>query len=171
MELAVVGIDMPIGLIPNIYSSLMCAKPCARDPRPATTSYRVLERFADYTFVEALPLTGRHHQIRIHFSEIGHPLLADEFYGPFGEIKDGTPLFTPDVKPELSNASTQVDDDEEFEEPAESPFFDPALPLRRHALHAASLSIAHPISGLAMGFDAPLPPDMQETLTFLQRNG
>lgn len=164
-------IDMPIGLIPNIYSSLMCAKPCARDPRPATTSYRVLERFADYTFVEALPLTGRHHQIRIHFSEIGHPLLADEFYGPFGEIKDGTPLFTPDVKPELSNASTQVDDDEEFEEPAESPFFDPALPLRRHALHAASLSIAHPISGLAMGFDAPLPPDMQETLTFLQRNG
>jgi len=161
-------IDLPIGLIPNIYSSLMCAKPCARDARSATTSYRVLERFAEYSFVEALPLTGRHHQIRIHFAEIGHPLLADEFYGAYGEIKDGTPLFTPDVPPACLGQARRDPDDEGDEEPAESPFFDPSLPLRRHALHASSLSIAHPISNVPMGFTAPLPTDLQTTLETLR---
>lgn len=160
-------ISLPIGLIPNIHSSLMCAKPCARDARHAETSYRVLERFRDFTFVEALPLTGRHHQIRIHFSEIGHPLLADEFYGPFGEIKDGTPLFTPEgTDAELEAQSIDEEDDDEL---AESPFYDPTLPLRRHALHAAALSIAHPISGIPMGFDAPLAQDMEETLEVLRQ--
>jgi 23S rRNA pseudouridine1911/1915/1917 synthase len=67
--------------------------PLGRDPRhrkriavvergrPATTEYRVLERLVAATLVEIIPLTGRTHQIRVHFAAIGHPLLGDPVYG------------------------------------------------------------------------------------------
>ena len=50
--------------------------------RPAVTHYRVLKRFKDYTYMEFSLETGRTHQIRVHMSYIGHPLLGDEVYGP-----------------------------------------------------------------------------------------
>lgn len=176
------SIDFPIGLVPNLKCNLMCAKPFARDPRHARTLFRVIERFDNYTFVEAKPVTGRHHQIRIHFSELGYPLLADEFYGPHGELKDGTPLGRePDSPVACSSSPTGAvsraeftswqdaeEDDEEDEEHAESPFFDPDLPMRRHALHAATLSFTHPITQISMGFEAPLHDDMQSTLEALR---
>jgi 23S rRNA pseudouridine1911/1915/1917 synthase len=49
--------------------------------RPAVTRYRVRERFDDYTLIEAEPLTGRTHQIRIHSALIGHALAGDAVYG------------------------------------------------------------------------------------------
>jgi len=49
--------------------------------KPATTHYRVLERFHKYTYAEFQLETGRTHQIRVHMSHIGHPLLGDELYG------------------------------------------------------------------------------------------
>jgi 23S rRNA pseudouridine1911/1915/1917 synthase len=48
--------------------------------KPSVTEYKVVERFKNYTLVEAYPLTGRRHQIRIHFATIGYPLLADSLY-------------------------------------------------------------------------------------------
>lgn len=45
------------------------------------TEFTVLERFADYTLAEASPLTGRRHQIRVHFYAIGHPVAGDTLYG------------------------------------------------------------------------------------------
>ena len=48
---------------------------------PALTRYRVLQRFANSTFVEVEIETGRHHQIRRHFAGIGHPLVLDQVYG------------------------------------------------------------------------------------------
>ncbi len=48
---------------------------------PAVTHYRVLERFANSTYVEARIETGRHHQIRRHFAGIGHPLVLDDLDG------------------------------------------------------------------------------------------
>lgn len=49
--------------------------------KPAITEYRVVEQLAHAALVEADLLTGRTHQIRVHFSEAGHPLLADALYG------------------------------------------------------------------------------------------
>ncbi len=159
-------IDLPIGVVPNPNCTLSCAKPIAVDARSARTKFQVLERFSEYTLVEARPLTGRHHQIRIHFAEIGYPLLADEFYDRFGEIKDGTPL-------ELADDEFSVDE-QRFDESANAydeskpPFYDPNLPLRRHALHAASIQLDHPIMLMPIAFEAPLPDDMQQTLTRLR---
>ena len=50
--------------------------------RKAVTHYRVLERFGNYTYIECELETGRTHQIRVHMSSIGHPLLGDNVYGP-----------------------------------------------------------------------------------------
>ncbi|MCC8080457.1 MAG: RluA family pseudouridine synthase [Lachnospiraceae bacterium] len=52
-----------------------------KNGKPATTHYRVLERFQKYTSVQFQLETGRTHQIRVHMSHIGHPLLGDELYG------------------------------------------------------------------------------------------
>ena len=46
------------------------------------THFRVLERFGNYTYIECQLETGRTHQIRVHLSSIGHPLLGDTLYGP-----------------------------------------------------------------------------------------
>ncbi len=48
--------------------------------REAVTEYKVLKRFPDYTYVEVYPKTGRTHQIRAHFTAIGHPLVCDPIY-------------------------------------------------------------------------------------------
>jgi 23S rRNA pseudouridine1911/1915/1917 synthase len=69
-------------------------RPISRDPvrrirmtarraegRAAITEYRVLERFAGFTYLEVRIKTGRTHQIRVHFSAIGHPVAGDQLYG------------------------------------------------------------------------------------------
>lgn len=49
--------------------------------KPSETIFRVIERFEHATLVEASPLTGRTHQIRVHAQFLGHPILGDEKYG------------------------------------------------------------------------------------------
>lgn len=53
-----------------------------KNGKPATTHYKVLDRFDQFTYVECELETGRTHQIRVHMSSIGHPLLGDVVYGP-----------------------------------------------------------------------------------------
>ena len=48
--------------------------------KPSRTRFRVLERFAAFTWVELEPETGRQHQIRVHLTALGHPLAVDETY-------------------------------------------------------------------------------------------
>ena len=50
--------------------------------KPAVTHFKVLERFGEYTLVECKLETGRTHQIRVHMTSIGHPLVNDPKYGP-----------------------------------------------------------------------------------------
>lgn len=52
-----------------------------KNGREAVTHYKVLQRFDKYTYIECRLETGRTHQIRVHMTSIGHPLLGDEVYG------------------------------------------------------------------------------------------
>jgi len=48
--------------------------------KEAITEYRVIKEYQNYSLVEAIPKTGRMHQIRVHMSSIGHPIAGDEQY-------------------------------------------------------------------------------------------
>jgi len=71
-------IDAPIGRHPTERKRMSTR---TRAGRPARTRVRVLERFAAASLVEALPETGRTHQIRVHLAASGHPIVGDAVYG------------------------------------------------------------------------------------------
>ncbi len=97
----------------------------------AITRYRTLTATDDASLVEIDLLTGRSHQIRVHFSEAGHPLLGDVRYGGTATWRGHT--------------------------------------VARQMLHAAHLSLKHPVTGAMLDFEAPLPADMSELVQFLQQ--
>jgi len=70
-------IDAPIGRHPKDRKRMAVVS----GGREARTEYKVIKYFADYTLVEAMPETGRTHQIRVHFAAIGHPVFGDPVYG------------------------------------------------------------------------------------------
>ncbi len=74
---AVGRIEAPIGRDPK-HRTRMAVVPAGR---PATTGYRVRERFAGWTLLELDLVTGRTHQIRVHLDAIGHPVAGDPLYG------------------------------------------------------------------------------------------
>lgn len=71
-------VDAPIGRHPTDRKKMAINE---RNGKPAITHYKVLERFEKYTYIECQLETGRTHQIRVHMTSIGHPLLGDEVYG------------------------------------------------------------------------------------------
>ncbi|HOY38466.1 MAG: RluA family pseudouridine synthase [Bacteroidales bacterium] len=103
----------------------------------AVTHYQVLDRFGYVTYIECKLETGRTHQIRAHFSHIGHPLFNDSDYGG-NQILKG-PIFNK-YKQFVSNC---------FE----------ICP--RQALHAKTLGFIHPVTKKEMMFDSLIPKDMQ----------
>jgi 23S rRNA pseudouridine1911/1915/1917 synthase len=158
-------IDVPIGTSPEAGSVLMSCRPDAGDRRPSRTDYEVLTRGPRNTLVRARPRTGRNHQIRLHMAAIGHPVVGDEFYGPFGAIK-----LTRDEYKALcarrariagngtkGGAHREPADEDEAEEST-----------GRHALHAHRLEFEHPILGGPIAFESPLPADLSAMLHFLQ---
>lgn len=74
---AIGRIEAPIGRDPKDRKRMAVVN----DGRPATTGYRVRERFADWTLLELDLITGRTHQIRVHLSALGHPVAGDPVYG------------------------------------------------------------------------------------------
>ena len=78
-------VDAAIGRDPrNRLKNAVITKgaPGYESARNAVTHYKVLERFGNFTLIEAKLETGRTHQIRVHMAHIKHPLLGDELYGP-----------------------------------------------------------------------------------------
>lgn len=114
----------------------------------AHTAFRVLESFASCTWLEVRLLTGRTHQIRVHFQAYGHPLVADPFYGK------RTAFYLSSIKKKRFNLRA-----DEQERPL----------LARTALHAASLEIVHPGTGESLKVEAPLPKDMRAVLNQLRK--
>jgi 23S rRNA pseudouridine1911/1915/1917 synthase len=114
------------------------------------TYYEVVERFRDFAMVQCQPRTGRTHQIRIHLTHIGHPILADKLYSGRDRITLGD-VMGPDQRRALTP------------EEAEATLID------RQALHAHRLRFAHPLTGKVLDLTAPLPADMARTLEALRR--
>lgn len=71
-------IDAPIGRHPSDRKKMTITD---KNSREAVTNFRVLERYGRYTFVECILETGRTHQIRVHMSKNGHPIVGDKTYG------------------------------------------------------------------------------------------
>jgi len=74
-------IDLPIGRSRSDFRKKLASDSAKGELREAVTEYKVLEKFPNYTLVEAYPKTGRTHQIRVHFKAIGHPVVCDHLYG------------------------------------------------------------------------------------------
>jgi 23S rRNA pseudouridine1911/1915/1917 synthase len=130
-------IDMPMGRPEEGLHLLMEVRP-EGEGMPARTEYRVLERRAGHSMVELRPLTGRQHQLRVHLSAIGYPIVGDKLYGP-----------------EREEAFL------EYLDTGMTPSLHERLGHTRHALHALRLEIAHPESDAPMVFEAPLAADLQ----------
>ena len=107
--------------------------------KDAITHYRVIDRFAHHTHVKAILETGRTHQIRVHLSHLGYPLIGDPMYG--GKIR-----FPKKANEILKSALKGFD---------------------RQALHAKKLTLIHPICGETMSWKVPLPADMLALLDVL----
>jgi 23S rRNA pseudouridine1911/1915/1917 synthase len=103
----------------------------------AQTELRVLARASGYSLLELYPRTGRQHQLRVHLSAIGHPIVGDKLYGPEREapfleyIETG---MTPDLARRLGHP--------------------------RQALHAYEVSFGHPVDDRPCSVRAPLAPDL-----------
>tara|TARA_B100000787_G_scaffold121267_1_gene91134 strand:+ start:77 stop:1018 length:942 start_codon:yes stop_codon:yes gene_type:complete len=108
--------------------------------KAAITHYRAIDRFKSHTHVKAILETGRTHQIRVHLSFVGHPLIGDPMYG--GRVR-----FPKKASEELKIA---------------------LLNFKRQALHSKKLTLNHPMSGEVMSWKAPLPDDMLELLNALK---
>ncbi len=131
-------VDAPVGRHPT-HRKKMSARP--RKGREARTYWRVLERFRSFNLAEFRLQTGRTHQIRVHLSSIGHPILGDPLYGGRKRLASFEPL----------------------------PLRQGLQRLKRQALHAASLGFVHPVTGDVLKFSSPLPEDIREALTLLRR--
>ena len=108
--------------------------------KAAITHYRAIDRFKSHTHVKAILETGRTHQIRVHLSYAGYPLIGDPMYG--GRVR-----FPKKASEELKIV---------------------LLNFKRQALHSKKLTLNHPISGEVMSWKAPLPDDMLELLNTLK---
>jgi 23S rRNA pseudouridine1911/1915/1917 synthase len=153
------GVPGPVGAEGRIEGAIgrdpkerkrMAVRPAgSTGARAAATRWRVLATLPEgaerprFSLLCVTLETGRTHQIRVHLSHAGHPVVADATYG--GSVKKALSL-PPDDRRLARQLVTE---------------------LGRQALHAAELEFEHPIRGGARTFVAPLPPDLARALSSL----
>jgi 23S rRNA pseudouridine1911/1915/1917 synthase len=105
----------------------------------ARTHYRLERRFRAHTLLRVRLDTGRTHQIRVHMAHLRHPVIGDPVYG--GRLK-------------LPRGASQA-------------LIDELQGFKRQALHAARLSLLHPLDGAPVSWEATVPADMQRLIDAL----
>lgn len=130
-------IDMPIGRHPVDRKKMSTI---SRAGKPAQTLWTINKRLPETSLVDIDLKTGRTHQIRVHFTAIGHPLVGDQVYCKKAEKKHS------------NNISSII------------------KKIHRQMLHAEKISLKHPKTGEIMSFQAPMPPDFKEVLSHLTKD-
>ena len=129
-------IDAPIGRHPSHRTKM-----AIRDNgRPARSFYRIRERFEAHTLIRVQLESGRTHQIRVHLSHIGYPLVGDPTYG--GRLR------LPAGAGEAVHSALRG--------------------FKRQALHAARLEFSHPAHGERLHFESEMPQDMRTLVELLR---
>ena len=131
-------IDEPLGRHPRFRTKQAVVK----KGKNALTFYKIVEKYRGYSLLEASLSTGRTHQIRVHFSYLGYPIVGDNTYGGKRKFPAGISEMT---REKISQ-------------------------FPRQALHASKLQFRHPQTGNMVSLHAPLPRDMSDLISFLKRN-
>ncbi|MEW6198248.1 MAG: RluA family pseudouridine synthase [Planctomycetota bacterium] len=136
-------IDAPIGVHPVVREKFAVF---VRDnkidtTKSAVTAYEVAERYRGFALVKLFPKTGRTHQLRVHMSHIGHPIVGDTMYG--GRVVSAFDLTLNPAAPVQPLFTVQ-------------------------ALHAWKISFRHPIREEPMELEAPLPSPFLQAVELLR---
>jgi len=130
-------VDKPMGRHAQVRVKMAVVEQGGKE---AVTHYRFIERFPHHTHIRVKLETGRTHQIRVHMSHIGYPLVGDAVYGGRLKLPKGATL-------ELQNLLRSF---------------------KRQALHAGKLGLIHPRTGEYIEWQAPLPKDFGILLATLK---
>ena len=131
-------VDAPIGR----HSRERTKMAVSNRGKPAVTHYRVEEKFRAHTLLRVILDTGRTHQIRVHMSWKGHPIIGDPVYGKR--------LAVPPASSEKLLTVLRT--------------------FKRQALHAETLALHHPVSGDLLSWTVPVPADMQALVDTLRED-
>ena len=111
------------------------------------TYFDCKEAYPPFSLLNLFPETGRTHQLRVHLSSIGHPIVCDELYGGGkGKIKSYHHNYT-----SLCKQVVKV--------------------INRVALHAYQIEIMHPVQDRKMKFIAPIPDEFKIAINYMKKNG
>jgi 23S rRNA pseudouridine1911/1915/1917 synthase len=142
-------VDAPIGRHPvdrKRMAVIQQTRPGAPQAREAQTEFQTLKRLNGMTLLQAKLLTGRTHQVRVHCSFMGHPVVGDPVYD--------SPRHRP---PSHLSKQEQVELQQLIAD------------LKGQALHATRLSFEHPSTGDRMEFEAPMPETMARLVEWMEK--
>ena len=136
-------IDRPLAAHPSIKDRYLMPGMPSRAAlfKEAVTQYQVQERFKGYALVHMFPKTGRTHQLRVHMSTIGHPIVGDTFYG-------GHRVSEKDLAGTGSEESL----------------------IDHQALHALRIEFVHPIAETPLTIEAPVPANILRIIDLLRKH-
>lgn len=131
------SVDANIGRHPSQRTRMAVLR---QGGKPAITHYELRRRFRNHSELRCRLETGRTHQIRVHMTHLGFPLVGDPTYK-----KGGLPRLSSSLQAAVQG-------------------------FQRQALHALSLRLLHPRSGESMNWSVDLPEDMTDLLSALERD-
>ena len=131
-------IDKPIGRHPKVRTK----QAVVSSGKEAISRFKKVKSLRGYSLVEVLLETGRTHQIRVHLSYLGFPIVGDNTYGGRRKYVKGT----------SENLRSKINQ------------------FKRQALHASSLTFIHPSTKEVLTFDSELPDDMKQLIRALKKD-